>query len=89
MPIVLVRDGFEFEIRRNEPEFESPHVHVYKGNEQAKISIGVNNPPKIVRSVMRKADLRSAYRMVVNNQEYFLAEWRKIHGEVEYRRQGN
>ncbi len=89
MPIVLVRDGFEFEIRRNEPEFESPHMHVYKGGEQAKISIGVNNPPKIVRFIMSKANIRRAYRIVINNQDFFLAEWRRIHGEVEYRRQGN
>ena len=62
-------------------DHEPAHVHVF-GDGQAKINlVGPDGVPSLIRAERMKAnDLRRAMKLVRDQQEQFLAEWRNIHG---------
>ena len=76
MPTVLRQDGFEFVVRLN--DHEPMHVHVYKGEGEAKIEL----LPVALVGVweMKKSDARKAKRIVAENQADLIRKWREIHG---------
>jgi hypothetical protein len=57
------------------------HVHVF-GDGEAKINLlGPGGGPELVWEYGMKAnELRRAMKLVDNQQRFFLARWRKIHG---------
>ena len=70
-------------------DHEPAHVHVFKGRKNDKnrhnVKINIGNedePPLIVKadSDMRNADIKAAWRLVVDNQEFLLNKWQEIHG---------
>ena len=76
MPTILRLEGFEFRIWTN--DHEPPHVHVFKGDGQAKIEI---ESAEVVRLWnMRRQDVRRAEAIVNENRLIFLEAWRQIHG---------
>ena len=76
MPIVLSVDGYDVVIRTN--DHEPPHVHVFKGDGEAKINI---SPVELVAVWnMKKQVARRARSIVEGNQEFLLERWRDIHG---------
>ena len=62
-------------------DHEPAHVHVF-GDGQAKINvIGLDGDPELIwTDGMKRGDVRRAMKIVVEQQSYFLARWRKIHG---------
>ncbi len=65
------------------------HVHVFKGRKNegnrhnVKINIGnEDEPPSIVKADldMRNTDIKAAWRLVAENQEFLLNKWQEIHG---------
>jgi hypothetical protein len=76
MPTVLRQDGFEFVIYPN--DHTPMHVHVFKGDGEAKINL---SPVTIIAAWgMGKSDARKAKRITVENQDYLIEKWREIHG---------
>jgi hypothetical protein len=63
-------------------EHTPPHVHVFHGDEEAKIALGDEETAPWVWEVleMRKPNVARALRIVEEHQEAFLAQWRKYHG---------
>lgn len=62
-------------------DHEPAHVHIL-GDGEAKINLaGEDGKPELVWAVgMSRADIRRAFRLVVEQQDTFLARWRAIHG---------
>jgi hypothetical protein len=65
------------------------HIHVFKGRKNdgnrhnVKINIGnEDEPPSIVKADpdMRNADIKAAWQLVAENQEFLLNRWNQIHG---------
>jgi hypothetical protein len=76
MPTVLRQDGFEFVIYPN--DHTPMHVHVFKGDGEAKINL---SPVTVVAAwSLGKSDTRKAKRLTVENQDYLIEKWREIHG---------
>ncbi len=82
MGTVLRRRGFRFMIRLN--DHRPPHVHAIKDRGQTKILLGSKTErPEIWKNWMADKDARTALEIVAQEQEYFLGEWEKIHGELD------
>lgn len=82
MATVLRVDNFRFWIWSN--DHDPPHVHAENGNGEVRILLGSPlKAPEIDENSMSGRDARRAWRIVAERQEYFLDEWRKIHGKVE------
>ena len=62
-------------------DHEPSHVHVF-GDGQLKINlIGTNGGPELIWAEgMKRSDVRRAMKIVIGQQEHFLARWREIHG---------
>jgi len=76
MPTVWRQDGFEFVIYPN--DHTPMHVHVFKGDGEAKINL---LPVTVVGAwSMGKPDTRKAKRIAIENQDYLIEKWREIHG---------
>lgn len=73
-------NGFKFHIYSD--DHTPSHVHVWKDGGKMKIHLGSEDePPDPVYSIgMSRTDKRRAFRICCEKQEFFLAEWRKIHG---------
>jgi hypothetical protein len=66
-----------------------PHVHVFVGRKKSrstqdiKISIGNDEiPPEILTAhpKIKNIDIRKAWNLVADNQDYLLNKWEEIHG---------
>ena len=79
MPTVLRQDGYEIRIYIN--DHTPSHVHVIKADVAAIINLGDENvTPKIDENFgLKKNDLKKALRIVENNQNFLLEQWRQIH----------
>jgi Domain of unknown function (DUF4160) len=80
MPTVLRQDGYEIRIYIN--DHVPSHVHIVKADVAAIINLGdENTAPEIDENFrMKKGDLKKALRIVEDNQEFLLEQWRQIHG---------
>lgn len=80
MPTIYRKDGFEILIYTN--DHTPSHVHVFKAEGEVVINLGNENTPPQIRDniYMNKKDERKALLIVAENQELFLAHWRRIHG---------
>ena len=58
------------------------HVHVFKAEGEVIITLGDENTPPSVRENlnMRASIERRALEIVADNQDFLIAEWRRIHG---------
>lgn len=79
MVTVLRAQGLRFVIFAD--DHRPAHVHVF-GDGEAKINlIGPDDGPELVWSVgLSRADIRRAYRLVVERRSELLERWREIHG---------
>ena len=80
MPTVLFIHGFRFIIWPN--DHEPPHVHVFKGDGEAKVSIGNGRKAPAIVAIygMKKREAKFIWRSVAEHQEVLSAAWEKIHG---------
>jgi hypothetical protein len=77
MPTILFIKGFRFIIWPD--DHEPPHVHVFKGGGEAKVTIVES---KLIRIIgLSKQEARFILATVVEHQADLLKEWEKIHGE--------
>ena len=75
--------GFEVYVYAPPREHRPPHVHVECSNGgEVLVTLGdAGTAPALWRNHhMREADAREALRIVEENQEQFLEEWRRLHG---------
>lgn len=63
-------------------DHEPMHVHVFKAEGEVVINLGDEDTAPVVRENigMRAKDERRALEIVGENQEFLMAEWRRIHG---------
>lgn len=82
MPTILNINGFRFIIWP--ADHEPPHVHVFKGKGEAKISIGNDDqaPRLITIDGMTKQEVRQVWEITAEHQEALLGAWRRIHGNL-------
>jgi Domain of unknown function (DUF4160) len=80
MPTVLRKDGFAVRIYFN--DHLPPHVHVFKGNGQVRISLGSDTETPNVIEVNKLSDkeVTKALEIVTNHQAELLQKWREFHG---------
>ncbi|MEI7843808.1 MAG: DUF4160 domain-containing protein [Gallionellaceae bacterium] len=76
MPTILYINGFRFIIWPD--DHEPPHIHVFKGAGEAKVSI---DKPRLVFLIgLSKQEARFILNTVIEHQKTLLKEWEKIHG---------
>ncbi len=80
MPTILYINGFKFIIWPD--DHEPPHVHVFKGDGGAKISLGNREqaPVFVAISGLSKREAKFIWSVVAEHQEALLDAWEKIHG---------
>lgn len=79
MPTIININGYRVIIWPD--DHAPPHVHIFKGNGEAKITIGNNEPPHLVTiHNLSRQEVRQAWEIVANNQDILLTAWEKIHG---------
>ncbi len=80
MPTALREGGFEVVIYTN--DHQPPHVHVFNADGEAIIILGDEDTLPSLRAItgMKKKDVRKAFAIIVNNRDFLLEEWRRIHG---------
>jgi hypothetical protein len=75
----VVADGFNMVVYIRGERGHRPHVHVWKGDDEAVFLL----TPKVAlreRSGMKTNDLRRAQRAVADHFDELLAIWEKYHG---------
>lgn len=79
-PTLLREGGFSFVL--NTDDHAPPHLHVFKGEWEAKIALGdlAVRPWVMDPGRMPGYEIREAIRIVLRNQERFLEDWRNYHG---------
>jgi Domain of unknown function (DUF4160) len=79
MPSILRVEGFDFRIYFN--DHLPAHVHVFKAEGQAKISIGsVSGLPELLQvKGMSRGNAKRSLELVVEYQDVLLAKWEEIH----------
>lgn len=82
MPTIININGYRVIIWPD--DHAPPHVHIFKGDGEMKISIGVGGelPRLITIHHLSKQEVRQAFEIVAENQNVLLTAWEKIH--VEY-----
>ncbi|NER22733.1 MAG: DUF4160 domain-containing protein [Symploca sp. SIO1B1] len=80
MPTVLRKDGFAVRIYFN--DHRPPHVHVFKGGGQVKISLGSETESTELVQVegMSDKDAAKALEIVSEHQLELVQRWEEIHG---------
>lgn len=80
MPTILNLNGFRFIIWP--ADHEPAHVHVFRGNGEAKIWLGgKEQKPSLARiDGMTRQEIRKAWEMTAENQVLLLESWERIHG---------
>jgi len=80
MPTILFVNGFQFIIWPD--DHEPPHVHVFKGDGEAKVSLGNGEQPPAFVTIygLSRREAKFIWRVVAEHQDELLAAWEKIHG---------
>lgn len=83
MPTIFNINGFRFIIWP--ADHEPPHVHLFKGKGEAKISIGNDDDEPRLMTIhgLAKQEVRQVWKIVAEHQELLLAAWRDIHGNLD------
>jgi len=83
VPTILNINGFRFIIWP--ADHEPPHVHVFKGEGEAKINIGNDDEAPCLITIygLTKQEVRQAWGMVAEHQGALLTAWRCIHGNLD------
>ena len=71
-------DGFEFVIRTN--DHDPPHVHVFKGDGEARFLIYEDRPPVLDQNWMSGKDVKAAKKILTANRKAVWEKWGEIHG---------
>jgi Domain of unknown function (DUF4160) len=81
MLTILRQNGFEFVIRTR--DHLPPHVHVFLAGTEVVLNLGIDKNTPLIRELrgMQDRNIRRALEITVENNELFLAEWWRIHGE--------
>ena len=74
MPTVLRQDGFRVMIHTD--DHPPAHVHCIKAG--AVVRIAIETAEVIDNYAMSKQELRRAVELVKSNQDYLMAEWRRV-----------
>ena len=84
MPTILNINGFRFIIWP--ADHEPPHVHVFKNDGEAKVSIGEDTqaPQLIWICGLAKQEARFIWEAVAEHQSELLNAWENIHGNLNY-----
>lgn len=79
-PYVIARERLLF--RSQQDDHAPPHLHVFKGEWEAKIALGnaTVRPWVMDPGRMPGYEIREAVRIVLRNQAQFLGDWRNYHG---------
>ena len=78
MPTVLRAFGLRFVIYSN--DHEPAHVHVIKGNGEAKIDLWPQTPRLVWCEGLSHKEARHAYEAVLEHREFLKKKWDEIHG---------
>ena len=80
MPTVLRKDGFAVRIYFN--DHLPPHVHVFKGGGQVRISLGseTERSQLVQIEAMSDKDAAKALEIVTEHRLELLEKWEEIHG---------
>ena len=80
MPTVLRKDGFAFRIYLN--DHTPAHVHVFKAEGQAIISLGADEegPKPIEVYEMSDKELKKALKITADHKSYLQEKWEEYHG---------
>lgn len=80
MPTVLRKDGFA--VRIYFKDHLPPHVHVFKGGGQVRISLGseTEHPQLVQIEGMSDKDAAKALEIVTEHRLELLEKWEEIHG---------
>ncbi|QQS31683.1 MAG: DUF4160 domain-containing protein [Acidobacteriota bacterium] len=82
MPTIFRSGGFRFVIWPD--DHAPPHVHIIRGTLLAAvINLGMGESPASIKANYRlnRRELASVLRVVLANNDMFVEEWTKIHGE--------
>ena len=81
MPTVIKEDGFQ--VRIYTADHEPYHVHVFKGEGEAKIYLGsgIEKPSFAWTEKMSRKDAKKALALVTDHQSFLVAKWKEIYGE--------
>ncbi|OGW18192.1 MAG: hypothetical protein A3G93_05625 [Nitrospinae bacterium RIFCSPLOWO2_12_FULL_45_22] len=79
MPVLKeLSQKYSFKIIIPTNDHEPKHVHIFKGDDNyAKIEI---ETLKVVRSYLKKKELKQAIEIIKGNQEYLIQKWNEIIG---------
>jgi len=79
MPVLKeLSQKYSFKIIIPTNDHEPKHVHIFKGDDNyAKIEI---ETLKVVRSYLKKKELKHAIEIIKGNQEYLIQKWNEIIG---------
>ena len=78
MPTIVREGGFSLRIYVN--DHSPPHVHAFKAEGEAKISIEGSVPYLLSSEKMGLKDIKKALRLVRKHQAKLLEHWRDIDG---------
>ena len=83
MPTILNINGFRIIIWP--ADHEPPHVHIFKGDGEAKIYLGNDdNAPHLAMIYgLTRQEARQSWELVAKHQKALLAAWRRIHGNID------
>ena len=81
MPTIFRQNGFEFVIRTR--DHLPPHIHVFLSGTEVVFNLGISNNVPFIRELrgMHVRNIRRALEITCENNDVFLREWKKIHGE--------
>ena len=80
MPTALEMDGFRIVIYTN--DHAPAHVHVVRGDGEAKINIASERVALVSAYGLKKTDIKRAVRIVSENRELLLQKWIETHGPI-------
>jgi hypothetical protein len=82
MPKVIDRDGFRVYVLNPPREHRPAHVHVQNADAEVLINLPIDGGKLSVRENygMRAKDVLKAFRLVEENVDALVAEWRRLHG---------
>jgi hypothetical protein len=82
VPTVMQKDGFSFMIYTM--DHEPRHIHVWKAGKEVIVNLGDETVAPFVRenNGMDNKNKRKALGIAGEEQEFLIAEWRRIHGDA-------
>jgi hypothetical protein len=81
MPTVLRQAGFDFMVYTH--DHAPSHVHVWKAGNELIVNLGDEEHDPVIRenNGMSRKEAKQVWQIVEAQQNFLLAEWRRIHGQ--------